>query len=94
MNEKKKRHPSLLDRDIRPVLFEQFELSGERLRIMEEFVLCRKCRADAVMILPGQGIVGFEIKSDRDSLERLEHQVRDYSRFCDLNYLVTGARYV
>lgn len=94
MEEKKKRHPRLLDQDIRPILFEQFELSGDRLRIMEEFVLCRKCRADAVMIVPGQGIFGFEIKSDRDSLERLEHQIRDYSRFCDINYLVTGARYV
>lgn len=90
----KKRHPKLLDQDMRPILFEMFEMSGERMRIMEEFVLCRKCRADAVMFAPERGIIGFEIKSDRDSLERLEHQVRDYSRFCDYNYLVTGAKYI
>ncbi len=89
-----KRHPKLLDQDMRPVLFEMFEMSGERMRIMEEFVLCRKCRADAVMFAPERGIIGFEIKSDRDSLERLEHQIRDYSRFCDYNYLVTGAKYI
>ena len=92
--QEKKRHPKLLDQDMRPVLFEMFEMSGERMRIMEEFVLCRKCRADAVMFAPERGIIGFEIKSDRDSLERLEHQVRDYSRFCDYNYLVTGAKYI
>ena len=90
----KKRHPKLLDQDMRPILFEMFEMSGERMRIMEEFVLCRKCRADAVMFAPERGIIGFEIKSDRDSLERLEHQIRDYSRFCDYNYLVTGAKYI
>ncbi len=90
----RKRHPKLLDQDMRPILFEMFEMSGERMRIMEEFVLCRKCRADAVMFAPERGIIGFEIKSDRDSLERLEHQIRDYSRFCDYNYLVTGAKYI
>lgn len=90
----KKRHPKLLDQDMRPILFEMFEMSGERMRIMEEFVICRKCRADAVMFAPERGIIGFEIKSDRDSLERLEHQIRDYSRFCDYNYLVTGAKYI
>lgn len=92
--QEKKRHPKLLDQDMRPVLFEMFEMSGERMRIMEELVLCRKCRADAVMFAPERGIIGFEIKSDRDSLERLEHQIRDYSRFCDYNYLVTGEKYI
>lgn len=89
----KRRHPKLLDKEIRPILFEQFEMTGEKMRIMEEFVLCHKCRADAVMIAPNRGIVGFEIKSDRDSLERLEHQVKEYSRFCDYNYIVTGIKH-
>jgi len=93
MESGKKRHPKLLDKEIRPILFEQFEMTGEKMRIMEEFVLCHKCRADAVMIAPNLGIVGFEIKSDRDSLERLEHQVKEYSRFCDYNYIVTGQKH-
>ncbi|MBQ7562733.1 MAG: sce7726 family protein, partial [Lachnospiraceae bacterium] len=39
-------------------------------------------------------ILGFEIKSDRDSLIRLEKQVHNYDRFCDYCYIVTGLHYL
>lgn len=37
---------------------------------------------------------GFEIKSDRDSLDRLPHQIEEYSRVFDHVTLVAGTRHI
>ena len=74
---------------MRSILFEYYESKGERLRFFEEFRLGRKPRADALLITEEE-VIGIEFKSDKDNLNRLEHQVHDYERFCDRNYLVTG----
>ncbi|MBO4390972.1 MAG: sce7726 family protein [Lachnospiraceae bacterium] len=102
MEVKKKRDGSLKvllkDEDIRPVLFEYLEARTPVVRFFEELVLGRS-RADAVMISSseetpsGYAITGFEIKSDKDQLNRLERQSRNYSHYCDFNYLVTGEKY-
>ena len=81
----------LYDEDIRPVLFDAYEETNEKLRIFEEFVI-GKSRADALMVTETE-LIGFEIKSDMDSLERLEKQIKNYNRFCDKNYLVVGNKY-
>ena len=39
-------------------------------------------------------ILGFEIKSDKDNLIRLTTQVKNYERFCDKCYIVTGVHYI
>ena len=89
----------LKDEDIRPVLFEYMEERYRPIRFFEELVLGRS-RADAVMIAPSEEesdrlvITGFEIKSDKDQLNRLKKQSRNYSHFCDYNYLVTGEKYL
>lgn len=82
----------LNDRDIRPILFDKYEAENCKQRIMEEFVL-GKCRADAILVTTDE-IIGFEIKSDKDSLVRLERQVAFYNKFCDKNHIVTGTRYL
>lgn len=82
----------LYDPDMREILFETYESSGQRLRIFEELVI-GKSRADAIMVTE-QEILGFEIKSDKDSLVRLEKQVKNYERFCDKCYIVTGVHYI
>ena len=81
----------LKDEDIRPILFDRYESGNDRIRIFEEFCV-GKTRTDAMLV--SDKLVGFEIKSDRDSLSRLERQVKDYSRFFDLNYVVVGTRYL
>lgn len=81
----------LYDGDIRPVLFDTYEMGNARLRFFEEFCI-GKSRADAVMI--SDEITGFEIKSDKDSLDRLEKQVKNYNRFCDKAYLVVGTKFL
>jgi hypothetical protein len=63
------------------------------MRFFEEFRLGRKTRADALLVTESE-MIGFEFKSDKDTLARLEHQIHDYERFCDRNYLVTGQKYI
>ena len=82
----------LYDADMREILFETYENTGERLRIFEELVI-GKSRADAILVNEGE-ILGFEIKSDKDSLVRLATQVKNYERFCDKCYIVTGVHYI
>lgn len=82
----------LYDVDMREILFETYENSGDRLRIFEELVI-GKSRADAIMVKEDE-ILGFEIKSDKDSLVRLKTQVKNYERFCDKCYIVTGIHYI
>ena len=82
----------LKDEQMRSILFEYYEEKGKRLRFFEEFRLGRKTRADALLVTENE-MIGFEFKSDKDTLNRLEHQIHDYERFCDRNYLVTGQKY-
>lgn len=82
----------LKDAQMRSILFEHYEAGGRRLRFFEEFLLGRKTRADALLVTEKE-MIGFEFKSDRDNLARLEHQIRDYERYCDRNYLVTGVKF-
>lgn len=83
----------LKDEQMRSILFEYYEEKGKRMRFFEEFRLGRKTRADALLVTESE-MIGFEFKSDKDTLARLEHQIHDYERFCDRNYLVTGQKYI
>mgnify|MGYP003293590024 FL=1 len=82
----------LNDKEMREVLFDYYESTNERLRIFEELCIA-KSRADAILVRENC-LIGFEIKSDRDSLERLESQVKNYSKFCNLCYIVTGNKHI
>ena len=82
----------LKDEQMRSILFEYYESKGKRLRFFEEFCFGRKTRADALLVTEEE-MIGFEFKSDKDNLNRLEHQIHDYERYCDRNYLVTGQKF-
>lgn len=85
-------HKKLKDGQMRQILFEHYESQGKRLRFFEEFCFGRKTRADALLVTEEE-MIGFEFKSDKDNLNRLERQIHDYERFCDRNYLVTGQKF-
>lgn len=87
-----KNSKKLKDEQMRSVLFEYYEEKGKRLRFFEEFCFGRKTRADALLVTETE-MVGFEFKSDKDNLNRLERQIHDYERYCDRNYLVTGQKF-
>lgn len=78
----------LYDKDIREPLFSFLEDCYGKCRIIEEKNM-GDSRADIILITE-EGIFGIEIKSDADTYQRLETQVRDYDRYFDGNYIACG----
>lgn len=81
----------LKDKDIREPLFDFLEDTYGKIRIIEEKTM-GKSRADVVMVTE-QAIVGIEIKSDADSYERLERQIKDYNGYFDYNIVAVGTKH-
>ncbi len=78
----------MLDKDIREPLFDYLEEFYGKIRVFEEKTT-GDSRTDVIGVIDGQ-ILGFEIKSDKDTYARLKTQTADYDRLCDTNYLVVG----
>lgn len=78
----------LKDKEIREPLFEYLEETFGKVRIIEEKTM-GKSRADVVMVAE-DALVGIEIKSDADTYDRLERQVKDYNAFFDYNIAAVG----
>lgn len=78
----------LYDKDIRDDLCDFLEEKHGKIRFFEELTM-GKSRADIVMVT-SEGLYGIEIKSDADTYQRLERQVKDYDRFYDYNIVVVG----
>ncbi len=81
----------LKDADMRDIVFGLYEDSSSKLRIFEEFCI-GKTRTDALLVMEDE-LIGIEFKSDKDNLDRLERQIKDYNRFCDRNYIVIGQHF-
>lgn len=86
----------LSDREIRPALRSWLDVEHANEAdtvVIEELGACRgKVRIDLVVV---NGLLhGYEIKSNRDSLRRLQRQVEIYSRVLDRATLVVGDRHV
>ncbi|MCH7903821.1 MAG: sce7726 family protein [Armatimonadetes bacterium] len=78
------------DRDIRAELrrFLEQEYTDDAL-ILDELGLCQgEARVDMVVI--NGALNGYEIKSERDTLQRLEGQIRVYGRTLDSMTIVVG----
>ncbi|MCA9627891.1 MAG: sce7726 family protein [Myxococcales bacterium] len=86
----------LRDADIRPAL--RSSLLGKHADeadtvIVEELGVCRgRVRVDLAVV--NGTLHGYEIKSDRDSLRRLEGQVDIYSKVLDRATLIASARHL
>lgn len=84
---------TLLDRHIRPALVEYLRLLDPSCAMFHEVPLARGVgRADLVAV--NGHISGFEIKSERDSLARLYHQVIHYNLICEYSTIVTAKRHL
>lgn len=60
--------------------------------ILDELGLCHgKWRADIAVI--NGSLIGYEIKSDKDSLDRLGEQVKAYNAVFDRSTIIVGSRY-
>ena len=78
----------MTDKEMREPLFDYLEEFYGKIRIFEE-KNAGASRADVVGVIDG-ALLGFQIKSDRDSYTRLKTQTLDYDHFCDMNFLVVG----
>ena len=79
----------LYDKDIREPLFDFFDETYGKIRIIEEMNIGR-VRSDIVMVTP-KLIYGIEIKSDADTYTRLKKQVKNYNLYYDRNIIVVGS---
>lgn len=83
------------DSDIRVVLRERLErlhaTQADTLILDELGLACSTARVDVAVV--NSELVGYEIKSDADSLARLAGQVRTYDSVLDRAYLVAGTRH-
>lgn len=78
----------MLEMEMKDVFFWYLDEKYAKVRVIEEKVI-GKSRADVIAILPDY-IIGFEIKSDSDSYQRLPKQIKFYDKFFDNNYIVVG----
>lgn len=62
-----------------------FQFPGAK--IVDELNVCR-CRVDIAVLSSSSGLVGYEIKSQADSLSRLKRQVTNYDKIFSFMYLV------
>lgn len=82
---------ALDDKQIRQTLLKELSKDKE-IEIYQEFVLpSSKARADIVTV--GEIFTGYEIKSDKDSLQRLSTQIPEYDVYLEKNYIVVGEKY-
>lgn len=79
----------MLDADIRRALLQH--LAAHPL-IVKEMGVCGQVRCDVVAL--SEEMVGYEIKSDADTLRRLPRQVEWYSRVLDRAHVVTTERHL
>ncbi len=87
---------SLRDADIRPALRSYLAHKHGHdtgTVVLEELgISCGRVRVDIAVV--NGSLHGYEIKSDRDTLKRLDNQVQYYSRVLDKATLVVGKRHL
>lgn len=85
---------TLADEHVRAALIRYLAASSSgdarENRIVEELGLCQGAARVDIALIRADGIWGYEIKSDRDSLARLVHQTEWYSRVLDSIVVVAG----
>ena len=82
------------DRDVRTALHAQLAVrhpDPADTRLVDELDVCGLARVDVAVV--NGSLSGFELKSDRDNLRRLENQVTVYARVLDYATLVVGERH-
>lgn len=84
----------LTDNDIRLKLIEKIEKenSSKVYRILEELVICDGLSRVDIAVANGK-LIGYEIKSDHDTLERLQNQIQYYDKTFDKITIVVGKKF-
>src|SRR5690625_4537558 len=88
----------LYDKDIRKILINEFIetpefINGPSTIIVNELDVCYGAVIADMVVINGE-IHGFEIKSERDTLERLPIQSKFYSKVFDTVTLVVSEKHI
>lgn len=79
------------DKEIRSSLISRFSTYKDCTVFEEVTVPSGRARADIVTI--NGHVIAYEIKSDFDSIRRLETQIIEYDKNFEMNYIVIGTKY-
>lgn len=79
------------DKEIRQILIKRLATYNNCVIHEEVTVPCGKARADVVA--SNGHLIGYEIKSDVDSLYRLPSQIEEYDKAFEQNYIVVGEKF-
>lgn len=84
----------LKDIDIRATLIKKLEKEnkGHPYRLLNEFAVCDGDARVDIAVANGK-LCGYEIKSDKDTLDRLPKQVECYSKTFDKVVIIVGEKY-
>ena len=78
------------DKSIRKILISYLQTTNHEIRIYQEKSIGSSiCDVMAVT----DRLIGYEIKSNHDTLARLDNQIKEYTKFFDENYLVVSDKY-
>ncbi|MBN2794462.1 MAG: sce7726 family protein [Clostridia bacterium] len=88
----------IYDSDIRKLLIDKFKtyksfMNDDSTKLVHEMDVCRGSSRVDIAVINGK-MHGYEIKSERDSLERLPSQVSDYSKIFDNMVIVVSANHL
>lgn len=79
------------DKEIRLTLISRLSTYKVCKVFQEVTVPSGKARADIVAV--NGHVVAYEIKSDFDSIKRLENQIQEFDKSFEMNYVVVGVKY-
>lgn len=84
----------LKDYDMRPILINKINKQNlmHNFRIIEELSVCDGGARVDLAVANGR-LIGYEIKSDADSLDRLENQIDCYNKTFDRIIIVVGEKF-
>lgn len=61
---------------------------GDSAIVFEKAIMQQKTIMDCMICTENKGVIGIEIKTERDSTQRLNKQIENYSKVCDLVYVM------
>lgn len=67
---------------------------GQSALIFEKAIMQGKTIMDCMICTEGRGVIGIEIKTERDSTQRLNKQIENYSYVCDYVYVMCHDKHV
>lgn len=82
----------ILDRDIRKELHEYLKLQNEKSLIIDELFVGYNSRIDVACIT--DEMIGYEIKSEGDTLNRLPNQAEFYSKVFNKLFIITTEKHL